>query len=86
MAIGFDNARVKIHSMDGSECLRTKKNTFDVVITDSSDPIGKLLAQCHTLSVYYTAAAVTLVGWFVLDKVLQSPCLRRLTLRECLKL
>ena len=48
MAIGFDNAKVKIHCMDGSEFLRTKKNTFDVVITDSSDPIGKLLAQCHT--------------------------------------
>ena len=48
MAIGFDNAKVKIHSMDGSEFLRTKKNSFDVVITDSSDPIGKLLAQCHT--------------------------------------
>ncbi len=27
--------------MDGAEFMSTKKESFDVIITDSSDPIGK---------------------------------------------
>ncbi len=40
MAVGFDNPKVKVHIQDGMEFMLQNKKAFDVVITDSSDPIG----------------------------------------------
>ncbi|EEC43311.1 spermine/spermidine synthase [Phaeodactylum tricornutum CCAP 1055/1] len=40
LAQGFDDARVKVHVMDGSEFMRANQDTFDVIVTDSSDPVG----------------------------------------------
>ena len=40
MAVGFDNPKVKVHIQDGMEFMLQNEKTFDVVITDSSDPIG----------------------------------------------
>ena len=40
MAKGFDNQKVNLFIGDGFEFLRTHKNEFDVIITDSSDPEG----------------------------------------------
>ena len=40
MAVGFDNPKVKVHIQDGAEFMSEKKEMFDVIITDSSDPIG----------------------------------------------
>mmetsp|Transcript_5756 Transcript_5756/g.8660 ORF Transcript_5756/g.8660 Transcript_5756/m.8660 type:complete len:289 (+) Transcript_5756:10-876(+) len=37
---GFNDPRVTVITSDGAEFLKTHKNSFDVVITDSSDPIG----------------------------------------------
>ena len=48
MAVGFSNPKVKVHIQDGSEFLCQNKNKFDVIITDSSDPIGKCI-HCSTL-------------------------------------
>lgn len=40
MAAGYDHPKVKVHVGDGFKFLNDYKNTFDVIITDSSDPEG----------------------------------------------
>lgn len=40
MAKGFENKKVKLIIGDGYEFVKENLNTFDVIITDSSDPIG----------------------------------------------
>lgn len=40
MAEGFNHPNVKVHIGDGFKFLDDYKNTFDVIITDSSDPEG----------------------------------------------
>jgi spermidine synthase len=36
----FDDPRVEVFTEDGAEFVRKRKNVYDVVIVDSSDPIG----------------------------------------------
>ncbi len=40
MACGFDDPRVTVHICDGNEFVNQHKNQYDVIIVDSSDPIG----------------------------------------------
>ncbi|KAL7749201.1 putrescine aminopropyltransferase [Sorochytrium milnesiophthora] len=40
MASGFDHSKVKVHIGDGFEFLKDKQGCYDVIITDSSDPVG----------------------------------------------
>lgn len=40
MAIGYDDPRVKVHIMDGAKFMEENKDAYDVIITDSSDPVG----------------------------------------------
>ncbi len=40
MSIGFDDPRVSIHIADGSEFVQHHPATYDVIIVDSSDPVG----------------------------------------------
>lgn len=40
MAAGFNDPRVTVHIGDGFKFLDDKKAEFDVIITDSSDPVG----------------------------------------------
>jgi len=40
MAKGFDSPKMKLHVGDGFEFMKNHENEFDVIITDSSDPIG----------------------------------------------
>jgi len=40
LAVGFSDPRVTLFTGDGAEYLRTHKSSFDVIIVDSSDPIG----------------------------------------------
>jgi hypothetical protein len=40
MAIGFQHPKVKVHVGDGFKYLEDFKDSFDVIITDSSDPEG----------------------------------------------
>ena|ERR1700712_1521724 len=40
MAVGFEHPNVKVHVGDGFKFLEERKNEFDVIITDSSDPEG----------------------------------------------
>lgn len=47
MAVGFDHPKVKLTIMDGFEFIKDKKNEYDVIITDSSDPDGKEHTYIH---------------------------------------
>ncbi len=40
MSIGFDDPRVNIHIADGSEFVLHHPSEYDVIIVDSSDPVG----------------------------------------------
>ena len=40
MSIGFQHPNVDVHVGDGFKFLEERKNEFDVIITDSSDPEG----------------------------------------------
>ena len=40
MAVGFQHPKVKVHVGDGFQFLKDYENSFDVIITDSSDPDG----------------------------------------------
>lgn len=39
-AIGFDNPKVHVHICDGAKYVELHKKAFDIIIIDSSDPIG----------------------------------------------
>lgn len=36
----FSHPKLELHICDGFEFLKRNKNQFDVIITDSSDPVG----------------------------------------------
>ena len=40
-AVGFSSPKVKVHIQDGAEFMQQCVGQFDVIITDSSDPIGE---------------------------------------------
>jgi len=40
LANSFEDPRVKIYFQDGSKFIQTRKNEYDIIIVDSSDPIG----------------------------------------------
>jgi len=40
LAKGYDDPRVTVHIMDGAVFMEQNQDSFDVIITDSSDPIG----------------------------------------------
>lgn len=42
MACGFDSSKVHLTIGDGFEFMKNHSSQFDVIITDSSDPIGKI--------------------------------------------
>ena len=43
-AVGFSSPKVKVHIQDGEEFMQQCAGQFDVIITDSSDPIGEEIA------------------------------------------
>lgn len=47
MAIGFESSKLSLHIGDGFEYMKKHQGEFDVIITDSSDPIGKLVISKH---------------------------------------
>ena len=40
MAKGFDSPKLDLHVGDGFKFMEEHSNEFDVIVTDSSDPIG----------------------------------------------
>lgn len=53
MASSFDDPKMELIIGDGYEYVKKNKNAFDVIITDSSDPIGP--AKCLFEKPYYEA-------------------------------
>lgn len=43
MAVGFKDPKVNLFIEDGIKFMERSKNIYDVIITDSSDPVGALL-------------------------------------------
>lgn len=42
MAVGFESPKLNLHIEDGFKFMKERDQYYDVIITDSSDPIGKL--------------------------------------------
>jgi spermidine synthase len=40
MAVGYKDPRVNVFVEDGIKYMERNKNKYDVIITDSSDPVG----------------------------------------------
>lgn len=40
MAVGYESEKLELHVGDGLEFLKNRSQEFDVIITDSSDPVG----------------------------------------------
>jgi len=49
-ACGFDSPKLNLHVGDGFAFMEQHKNQFDVVISDTSDPVGKVFAFLLLLS------------------------------------
>ena len=47
MAKGFFSPKLTLHVGDGFEFMKQNQDAFDVIITDSSDPVG----ECHSIIV-----------------------------------
>ena len=43
MAEGFNSPKLIQHIGDGFEYMKNHESAFDVIITDSSDPVGKCI-------------------------------------------
>lgn len=41
MAVGYSSSKLTLHVGDGFEFMKQNEDAFDVIITDSSDPMGK---------------------------------------------
>ena len=41
LSCGFSDPRVQVHVQDGKEFMAQYNQEFDVIITDSSDPVGE---------------------------------------------
>lgn len=49
--LGFKSPKLTLHVGDGLKFMKKHQNEFDVIITDSSDPIGP--AECLFTSSYF---------------------------------
>ena len=49
LAQGFNDPKLNLHIGDGFEFMRKNEEGFDVIITDSSDPVGKYNENKHLL-------------------------------------
>lgn len=47
LAVGFQHPKVQVIIGDGFEYLKENIGTFDVIITDSSDPVGSAQSLFH---------------------------------------
>lgn len=47
MAKGFSSHKLAQYIGDGFEYMKKHENEFDVIITDSSDPVGKCRQTCE---------------------------------------
>lgn len=78
MASGFDSPKLTLHIGDGLDFVSKSEKEFDVIITDSSDPIGKDSFSFNQTSIYLNCLLHNLfcanrACWkFVWREILQS--------------
>lgn len=53
MAVGYSSAKLTLHVGDGFEFMKQNQEAFDVIITDSSDPMGKSSSHKRALLSIY---------------------------------
>jgi spermidine synthase len=53
MAKGFEDSKVTLHIGDGFEFIKNHPAEFDVIITDSSDPIGAICLTFKSFKRFY---------------------------------
>ena len=47
MAESFKNSKLKLHVGDGFEYMKQHQGEYDIIITDSSDPVGMYDLTCQ---------------------------------------
>lgn len=52
MAKGFYSPKLTLHVGDGFEFMKKNQDAFDIIITDSSDPVGKLTTPLFATTVH----------------------------------
>lgn len=61
MACGFSSSKLTQFIGDGFEYMKEHVNEFDVIITDSSDPVGKFSVMQQQKETYIRTQAIILV-------------------------
>ena len=51
MSVGFNSPKLTIHIGDGFAFMENHKNEFDVIIADTSDPVGMCLNLLYKMLV-----------------------------------
>ena len=67
MAKGYSSPKLTQYIGDGFEYMRRHENEFDVVITDSSDPVGMYHHHHHRLPFLGSVPSKVLLMWRVQD-------------------
>lgn len=76
VSAALDDPRLRIHVADGVEFMRQgQDNTYDLVILDSTDPIG--IAEGLFREAFYRDCALILTGHGVLCAQMESPFYRQ---------
>ena len=79
MAEGFSSPKLTQHIADGFDYMKKHENEFDVIITDSSDPVGMHTYQCnshHSSSLTSKVlpsvlwSATSFLWWYILENQL----------------
>ena len=54
MSKGFESPKLTVHVGDGAEYMKKRKSEYDVIITDSPDPKGKLSVKVTMQKEFFT--------------------------------
>lgn len=84
LSCGYDDPRVKVHVADGSEFIKTRKNYYDVIIVDSSDPIGP--GEGLFNEAFYTGMKGALAANGIIASQSESVYLHMPTIKHLLKI
>lgn len=77
MAKGFFSPKLTLHVGDGFEFMKQNQDAFDVIITDSSDPVGQCLLRTPFTVAQHVDDDVVCTGCL---QVQQKVCLRSPTI------
>ncbi len=80
VACGFDDPRVTLHIADGISYIQEQKNTWDVIIIDSTDPVSFAEGLFHTD--FYSSVRNALTDKGILVAQTECPLLREDLIRD----